>query len=136
MRFTPYVYDEEEAIKFIASRTGQSEEDVAEFVRLRSRYSELIGAAGLRDDGEITEERRLHADLLPARELYEDSNLLLAYVCRLSQLTESGVANMIAEETAYMAEIKIMDADSYPDFRAWADGRGASTGGVDVRPTS
>lgn len=136
MRFTPYVYDEEEAIKFIASRTGQSEDDVAEFVRLRSRYSELIGAAGFRDGGGIAEERKLHADLLPAEELYEDSNLLLAYVCRLSQLSESNVADMIAEEMGYMAEIKIMDADSYPDFRVWADSRGASTSGVGVRPTS
>lgn len=136
MSFTPYVYDDEEAIMFIASRTGNSEESVSEFVRLRTRYSAVIGVASFRDEAEIAEERRSHADLLPAEEFYEDSNLLLAYVCRLSQLSESSVADMIAEETAYFVEIQIMDSDSYPDFRAWADSRGAKMGDVSGRLTS
>lgn len=129
MPFQAYVYDEEEAIRHIASRTNLPEQAVAEFIRLRTRYMELIGAAGFRDDFEIAEEKRLHADLLPAEKLLEDPDLLLAYVCRLSRLPASQVADMMAEETSYMVEIKIMDPDSYPDSRSWADGIAEKTGG-------
>lgn len=120
MPFQKLIYDDQEAVNFIAERTGQDIETASQFLEARTQYQKMMGQFGLREREALEEERVLHADLLPDDDV-EYLSLVAAYVNRLTGLSAESIADMLAEETAYMVETRIMDADAYIDFRAWAD---------------
>jgi hypothetical protein len=122
------VYDYFEAVDYITERTGVSTTDAQTFLDVKTRYEMLIGAFPIEEEDkeQIKEERELHADLLSEEGsgvVEEDINRLLAYVCRTTGLSVGAVADMIAEETAYMVKTKIMDQEAYVDIREWADAK-------------
>jgi hypothetical protein len=120
MPFRTLFYDDREAVKFIAERTGQDVETVERFLEARTQYQKMMGQFGSAEREALCEERSLYADLLPAGD-GEYLSLVTEYVRRTTGLPAERIADMLAEETAYMVETKIMDADAYRDFRAWAD---------------
>jgi hypothetical protein len=126
MELNAPVYDYFEAVDFLTHRTGASTEDAQRFLDAKTRYEMLIGTFPVEEEDkqQIQEERKLHVDLLSGDEsdvVEENINLLLAYVCRTTGLPVGAVADMIAEETAYMVKTKIMDQEAYDDIREWAD---------------
>lgn len=120
MPFRALFYDDQEAVSFVAGRTGQDIEMAERFLEARTQYQKMMGQFGLSEREALKEERRLHADLLPDEDV-EYLSFVAAYVHRVTGLPTETITDMIAEETAYMVEIKIMDADAYKDIRAWAD---------------
>jgi hypothetical protein len=80
----------------------------------------MMGQFGPSERKALEEERRLHADILPDDNV-EYLSLVAAYVHRVTGLPAETIADMLAEETAYMVETMIMDKEAYTDFRAWAD---------------
>lgn len=120
MPFRTLSYDGQEAVNFIAERTGHSVETVERFLEARTQYQKMVGQFGLAEREALCEERRIHADLLPDDDI-EYLSLVTEYIRRTTGLPAERIAGMIAEETAYMVKTNIMDADAYTDFRAWAD---------------
>jgi hypothetical protein len=128
IKLNALVYDDLEAVDFITERTSASMEDVQRFLDAKTRYEMLIGTFPVKeeDNEQIQEERKLHADLLSGGEskvVEENISLLLSYVCRTTGLQAKIVADMIAEETAYMVQTRIMDQEAYDDIREWADAK-------------
>lgn len=120
MPFRTLFYDDQEAMKFIAERTGQDVEKAGQLLEARTQYQKMMGQFGSVEREALCEERRLHADLLPDDDV-EYLSLVAEYVRRTTGLLIESIADMLAEETAYMVETNIMDAEAYTDFRAWAD---------------
>lgn len=120
MPFRALFYDDQEAVTFISKRTGQEVETAERFLEARTQYQKMMGQFGSTEREALCEERRIHADLFPDDDV-EYLSLVTEYVRRTTGLPAELITDMLAEETAYMVETKIMDAKAYTDFRAWAD---------------
>lgn len=117
-------YDNEKAALFIAARTSETLESVNTFVQARFHYQELNYLVDSEVD--LTAEREQHADLITnspesSGPPNEDENMLLRYIQRITRIERTTAASMIAEETAYMVSIGIIEPGAYHDSRSWAD---------------
>jgi len=117
------MYDSIEALRVIVERTGESDETVQKFLTARFRYQELNYLT--EPDEDPIAERELHVDLITNSRngpfMNEDPGMVLRYVLRVTGMSEGVIANMIAEETAYMVQKGIVAPECYQDEREWAD---------------
>lgn len=118
------VYDQDAAEEFIALRCGITRSDAASFVNARYWYCIITDLTDPANEDEEREAEMLlekHHDLIPDEANTEDLDLLAEFVRRLTKLPIETIAGMIAEETAYLIQMKAMEPAAYNDYREWAN---------------
>ena len=112
------MYDSLEAEKFIAERTGEPPEIVHQFLEAKFRHEELTGITTPVNDDDIVDgegcvERFVEEHIV-------NPNEVSAYIQKVTRLGATRVANMMAEEVAYMATLNLVEPGAYAVAQAWA----------------